>query len=164
MLINDDKKLQQADALTIKDLRPEFQQQLREVKQNVYGESLRPMMVQGKPLNGSMFAGLFQANVATINSCGVPVTTSSWEGVTESECRKAMTTATETFKKILSALHLPIDDEYLSDAIKCAAKHPLTYYHAAAIDYKASDLGDNLLKRAEGVKATCVRSNAAQSK
>ncbi|KAI9919652.1 hypothetical protein PsorP6_017659 [Peronosclerospora sorghi] len=135
--VHDDNNLQQADALPTKDLRPEFQQQLREVKQIVYGESLQPKMAQGKPLNVS---------------------------VTASECRKAMTTATETLKKSLSSMHLPLDDEALSKAIKTSEKQPLTYYHAASIGDKASDLDDNLLKRMEGVKSTCVRNNVAQSK
>ncbi|KAI9917968.1 hypothetical protein PsorP6_012922 [Peronosclerospora sorghi] len=119
--VHDDKKLEQADALPIKDLRPDFWQQLLEVKQIVYGENLQPKMVQGIPLNGGMFAGLLQAYVAIINSGGVP-------------------------------------------AIKNSEKRPLTYYHAAAIGYKALDLEDNLLKCMEGVKATCVRNNAAHSK
>ncbi|KAI9909571.1 hypothetical protein PsorP6_014820 [Peronosclerospora sorghi] len=100
-----------------------------------------------------MIAGLLQEYVATINSCGVKVITFSWEGVTASECRKAMTSATETFKKSLSALHLYFDDEDLSEAIKMPRK---------TID--ASDLGENLLNRMDGVKDTCVRNNAAQSK
>ncbi|KAI9917724.1 hypothetical protein PsorP6_012388 [Peronosclerospora sorghi] len=162
--VYDEKKLQQVDALPIEDLRPEFQQQLREVKQIVYGESLQPKMVQGKPLNGSMFAGLLQAYVAAINCGGVPVITSAWEGVTASECRKAMTTAAETFKKSLSALDLPLDDDDLSEAIKDAEKQALTQYRAASIGDNASNLEDELLKRMEGDKAICVRNNASQSK
>ncbi|KAI9922950.1 hypothetical protein PsorP6_001198 [Peronosclerospora sorghi] len=134
--VHDDKKVQQADAFPIKDLRPEFQQQLREVKQIVYGEILQPKMVQGKQLNGGMFSGLAQAYVATINSGGVSVITSACEGVSASECRKAMNTSTETFKKSLSALHLPLHDEDLSEAIENAEKQPLTYYHASSIGDK----------------------------
>ncbi|KAI9909271.1 hypothetical protein PsorP6_014931 [Peronosclerospora sorghi] len=56
--------------------------------------------------------------VSTINSGRVPAITSAREGVTASKCQMAITTATETFKKSFSALHLPLDKEDLSEATK----------------------------------------------
>ncbi|KAG6965418.1 hypothetical protein JG688_00007204 [Phytophthora aleatoria] len=162
--VHDEAKLQQVDAMPIEELRPEFQQQLSHVKQIVYGDSLQPKMLQGKPLNGSMFAGLLQAYVAAINSGGVPVITSAWEGVTASECRKAMSAAAEAFKKSLTALDLPLDDEDLLEAIKDAEEQAVTQYRAAAIGDSAAKLEADLRKRMEDDKAACARNNAAQSK
>ncbi|POM62119.1 Guanylate-binding protein [Phytophthora palmivora] len=162
--VHDETKLQQVDALPIEELRPEFQQQLSDVKQIVYGESLQPKMLQGKPLNGSMFAGLLQAYVAAINSGGVPVITSAWEGVTASECRKAMSSAADSFKKSLAALDLPLDDEDLVEAIKEAEEQAVAQYRAAAIGDSASKLEVDLRKRMEDDKAACARNNAVQSK
>ncbi|OWZ24754.1 Guanylate-binding protein [Phytophthora megakarya] len=162
--VHDEAKLQQVDALPIEELRPEFQQQLSDVKQIVYGENLQPKMLQGKPLNGSMFAGLLQAYVAAINSGGVPVITSAWEGVTASECRKTMSSAADSFKKSLAALDLPLDDEDLIEAIKDAENQAVAQYRAAAIGDSASKLEVDLRKRMEDDKAACARSNAAQSK
>lgn len=162
--VHDEAKLQQVDAMPIEELRPEFQQQLSDVKQIVYGDSLQPKMLQGKPLNGSMFAGLLQAYVAAINSGGVPVITSAWEGVTASECRKAMSTAADAFKKSLAALDLPLDDEDLVEAIKEAEEQAVAQYRAAAIGDSASKLEVNLRKRMDDDKAVCARNNSAQSK
>ncbi|RQM17053.1 hypothetical protein DD237_002036 [Peronospora effusa] len=162
--VHDETKLQQVDAMPIEELRPEFQQQLSDVKRIVYGDSLQPKMLQGKPLNGSMFAGLLQAYVAAINSGGVPVITSAWEGVTASECRKAMATASETFKKRLSSLDLPLDDEDLMEAIQDAEEQAVAHYRAAALGDSASNLEVDLRKRMEDDKAACARNNAAQSK
>ncbi|KAE9025742.1 hypothetical protein PR003_g11613 [Phytophthora rubi] len=162
--VHEEAKLQQVDALPIEELRPEFQQQLSDVKQIVYGDSLQPKMLQGKPLNGSMFAGLLQAYVAAINSGGVPVITSAWEGVTASECRKAMSTAADTFKKSLAALDLPLDDEDLIEAIKEAEEQAVAQYRAAAIGDSASKLEADLRKRMDDDKALCARNNSAQSK
>ncbi|CAH0475644.1 unnamed protein product [Peronospora belbahrii] len=150
--------------MPIADLRLDFQQQLSDVKQIVYGDSLQPKMLQGKPLNGSMFAGLLQAYVAAINSGGVPVIMSAWEGVTASESRKAMTTAAEAFRKSLSALELPLDDEDLVEAIKDAEEQAVAQYRAAALGASASKLEVDLCKRMEDDKAACTRNNAAQSK
>ncbi|KAL4162890.1 hypothetical protein PRNP1_003422 [Phytophthora ramorum] len=124
----------------------------------------RPKMLQGKPLNGSMFAGLLQAYVAAINSGGVPVITSAWEGVTASECRKAMAAAADAFKKSLSALDLPLDDEDLVEAIKDAEEQAVAQYRAAAIGDSAPKLEADLRKRMDDDKAACARNNAAQSK
>ncbi|KAG6580239.1 Guanylate-binding protein [Phytophthora cinnamomi] len=162
--VHDEAKLQQVDALPIEELRPEFQQQLSDVKQIVYGDSLQPKTLQGKPLNGSMFAGLLQAYVAAINSGGVPVITSAWEGVTASECRKAMSTAADTFKKSLAALELPLDDEDLIEAIKEAEDQAVAQYRAAAIGDSASKLEVDLRKRMDDDKAVCARNNSVQSK
>ncbi|CEG43278.1 guanylate-binding n-terminal domain containing protein [Plasmopara halstedii] len=162
--VHDESKLQQVDALPIEDLRPEFQQQLRDVKQIVYGNSLKPKMLQGKPLNGRMFAGLLKAYVAAINSGGVPVITSAWEGVTASECRKALTTAADTFKLSLAALELPLDDKDLIEAIKDAEKRAIAQYRAAAIGDSASSLEAELRNRMENEKDDCARNNAERSK
>ncbi|RLN72886.1 hypothetical protein BBJ28_00020679, partial [Nothophytophthora sp. Chile5] len=162
--VHDEARLQQVDHLPIEELRPEFQQQLSQVKKIVYGDNLRPKMLQGKPLNGSMFAGLLQAYVAAINSGGVPVITSAWEGVTASECRKAMSAATDAFKKSLSALDLPLDDEELVEALKEAEQQAVAQYRAAAIGDSAAKLETDLHKRMEEDKAACIRKNAAQSK
>jgi hypothetical protein len=162
--VHDESKLQQVDEMSIEELRPEFQQQLSAVKQVVYGESLKPKMLQGKPLNGSMFAGLLQAYVAAINSGGVPVITSAWEGVTASECRKAMAAAVDAFKKGLAALDLPMDDEDLVEAIKHAEQQAMAQYRAAAIGDSAAKLEGDLRKRMNDDKAVCARANAAQSK
>ncbi|KAK1929134.1 Guanylate-binding protein 4 [Phytophthora citrophthora] len=162
--VHDETKLQQVDAMPIEELRPEFQEQLSNVKQIVYGDSLQPKMLQGKPLNGSMFAGLLQAYVAAINSGGVPVITSAWEGVTASECRKAMSNAADTFKKSLAALDLPLDDEDLLEAIKDAEQQAVAQYRAAAIGDSAAKLEVDLRRRMDDEKAAVARNNAVQSK
>ncbi|CAI5742182.1 unnamed protein product [Hyaloperonospora brassicae] len=162
--VHDESKLQQVDELPIKDLRPEFQQQLRAVKQIVYGDSLQPKKLHGKPLTGSMFAGLLQAYVAAMNSGGVPVITSAWEGVTASESRKAMTSAAEAFKNSLRALDLPLDVDDLTEKIKTAEGQAVAHYRAAAIGDSAAKLEADLRKRMEVDKAACARDNLAQSK
>ncbi|KAL3658055.1 hypothetical protein V7S43_016899 [Phytophthora oleae] len=162
--VHDESKLQQVDNMPIEELRPEFQEQLSYVKQIVYGDSLQPKILQGKPLNGSMFAGLLQAYVAAINSGGVPVITSAWEGVTTSECRKAMSNAADAFKKSLAALDLPLDDEDLLEAIKDAEEQAVAQYRAAAIGDSAAKLEVDLRRRMEDEKAAIARNNSVQSK
>uniref|UniRef100_A0AAV1UYY3 GB1/RHD3-type G domain-containing protein n=1 Tax=Peronospora matthiolae TaxID=2874970 RepID=A0AAV1UYY3_9STRA len=162
--VYDETKLQQVDELPIEDLRPEFQQQLGVVKQIVYGDSLQPKKLHGKPLNGSMFAGLLQAYVAAMNSGGVPVITSAWEGVTATECRKAMTSAAEVFKESLRALDLPLDVDDLTLAMKNAEEQAVAQFRAAAIGDTAAKLEADLRKRMEVDKAACAQDNLNQSK
>ncbi|OQS01069.1 guanylate-binding protein, partial [Thraustotheca clavata] len=86
--VYDETQLQQVDLLPITDLRPEFQDQLAKMKQSIFG-NLQPKMLNNKPLNGSMFAGLLVAYVDAINNGSVPTISSAWDGVTATECKKA---------------------------------------------------------------------------
>lgn len=162
--VHDEAQLQQVDQLAISELRPEFQEQLRELKQLVFGESLKPKMLQNKPLNGSMFAGLLHAYVDAINSGGVPVITSAWEGVTASECRKAMATAFEHFKKLLGELDLPVDSDELLASFKDAEQRAVKEYRAHAIGDTAAKLEAELLKKLEDEKSHAAGKNSALSK
>lgn len=162
--VHDESQLQQVDKLAIEELRPEFQEQLSHVMSIVFGESLRPKMLQGKPLNGSMFAGLLHAYVDAINSGGVPVITSAWEGVTASECRKAMSNANDLFKASMSELELPLDNEDLLTALQTAEQRAIQEYRKVALGDQASKLESDLRKKIEEEKAQTATRNGVLSK
>ncbi|DBA01621.1 TPA: hypothetical protein N0F65_011377 [Lagenidium giganteum] len=162
--VHDESQLQQVDRLPIEQLRPEFQKQLAEVKDIVFGASLKPKTLQGKPLNGSMFAGLLQAYVDAINSGGVPVITSAWDGVTASESRKAMKSAFDHFKKLMSEMDLPVDQEDLLDLFKDSEQRAIATYRKSAMGDSAAKLEADLLKKIEEEKAQLRTKNDAMSK
>lgn len=162
--VHDEQQLQQVDKLDIEQLRPEFQEQLAKLKDIVYGDSLAPKMLQGKPLTGSMFAGLLQAYVDAINSGGVPVITSAWEGVTASECRKAMSGAVDEYKKAVAALDLPLDTEDLQHALQDSEDRAVKHYRKNAIGDMATKLEADLLKKIADEKHRILEQNATRSK
>lgn len=162
--VHDEAQLQQVDKLAISELRPEFQNQLKDLKQLVFGDNLKPKMLQNKPLNGSMFAGLLHAYVDAINSGGVPVITSAWEGVTASECRKAMSSAFDLFKKLMFEIELPVDNEELLSIFKDSEQRAVKEYRKHAIGDMASKLEVDLLKKIEEEKGHTANKNAAMSK
>lgn len=162
--VHDESLLQQVDKLSIDELRPEFQKQLSDLKALVYGDNLKPKMLQNKPLNGSMFAGLLHAYVDAINSGGVPVITSAWEGVTASECRKAMSTSFDLFKKFMFEIDLPVDNEDLLAIFKDSEQRAVKEYRSNAIGDMASKLEGDLLRKIEEEKAHTATKNAAMSK
>uniref|UniRef100_K3XAM0 GB1/RHD3-type G domain-containing protein n=1 Tax=Globisporangium ultimum (strain ATCC 200006 / CBS 805.95 / DAOM BR144) TaxID=431595 RepID=K3XAM0_GLOUD len=162
--VHDESLLQQVDKLSIDELRPEFQKQLSDLKGLVFGDNLKPKMLQNKPLNGSMFAGLLHAYVDAINSGGVPVITSAWEGVTASECRKAMTTSFDLFKKLMFEVDLPVDHEDLLEIFKDSEQRAVKEYRKSAIGDMASKLEKDLLKKIEEEKSHTAAKNAAMSK
>jgi hypothetical protein len=162
--VHDEQQLQQVDKLDISELRPEFQEQLARLKDIVYGDSLAPKMLQGKPLTGSMFAGLLQAYVDAINSGGVPVITSAWEGVTASECRKAMSGAVDEYKQAVSALDLPLDTEDLLQALLGSEERAIRHYRKSAIGDMAPKLEADLLKKIEDEKKRVLAQNDERSK
>lgn len=162
--VHDEAQLQQVDQLAITELRPEFQTQLTDLKELVFGASLKPKTLQNKPLNGSMFAGLLHAYVDAINSGGVPVITSAWEGVTASECRKALSGAFEHFKKLVADVELPVDDDELVAVFKDAEVRAVKQYRSSALGDAAPKLELDLLAKLEDEKANVVARNSAQSK
>lgn len=84
--VTDEDQLQQIDRLPLEELRPEFQTQLQELKDLVFS-TIQPKMMNGKELNGSMFATLVEAYVGAINDGGVPTISTAWDGVMLHECK-----------------------------------------------------------------------------
>ncbi|KAJ0402516.1 hypothetical protein ATCC90586_002686 [Pythium insidiosum] len=162
--VHDESQLQQVDKLPIEKLRPEFQKQLKDIKDLVYGDSLKPKTLQGKPLNGSMFAGLLHAYVDAINSGGVPVITSAWEGVTASECRKAVNTSFDSFKKMMNEVDLPVDSDDLSAIFKDSEQRALQEYRKNAIGDMSAKMEADLVKKIEDEKLSITGRNATLSK
>lgn len=162
--VHDEALLQQVDQLAISELRPEFQTQLAELKQLVFGPTLQPKMLHNKPLNGSMFAGLLRAYVDAINSGGVPVITSAWDGVTASECRKAMHGAFESFETQIHEINLPVDTDDLEALVKDAEEHAVKTYRKHAIGDSTAKLEADLVRKIGDEKRNLRATNSSKSK
>ncbi|OQR87765.1 guanylate-binding protein [Achlya hypogyna] len=161
--VYDENQLQQVDRIPISELRAEFQDQLAKLKQSIFG-NLQPKMLNNKPLNGSMFAGLLVAYVDAINNGSVPTISSAWDGVTATECKKAMKSATEAFRVSLSLLEMPLDPDDLSKALKDAEVAAVAQYKRQAMGDAAAKYEAELLEKIEEEKATVRKQNRAVSK
>ncbi|KDO26951.1 hypothetical protein SPRG_07664 [Saprolegnia parasitica CBS 223.65] len=161
--VYDESQLQQVDKIPITDLRPEFQEQLAKVKASIFN-NLSPKMLNNKPLNGSMFAGLLVAYVDAINNGSVPTISSAWDGVTATECKKAMKAATEAFRVSLSLLEMPLDPDDLSKALKDAEASAVSQYRRQAMGDATAKFEAELMEKIEEEKANVRKQNRAVSK
>lgn len=113
----DEEELQKSD-LSLKNTRPEFQFQVEKLRKLVFDEkTLQPKRIQDKSMNGSMFAGLVQSYVGSINSGSIPVISSAWQSVAESESRKARQNAMEMHRGELSTVTLPVEQNALQEML-----------------------------------------------
>jgi len=135
--INDETKLQQVDLLPMSEMRPEFQTQMKALRDQVFGPNIPPKKLHGRVLNGEMLVGLAKAYTDAINSGGVPTISSAWEGVTFQECRSAMQNAieffTEKMKEDLKENPLPLEQEVLTAIHEAAKKEAFEVYNSRAV-------------------------------
>ncbi len=85
--VHNESDLHQIDAMSISELRPEFQTQLNIVKECILSKDAQVKSLHGKELNGLMYAGLIRSYVDAINQGGVPTISSAWEDISSKQCR-----------------------------------------------------------------------------
>jgi hypothetical protein len=76
---------------------------------------MKPKRLNGKNLNGDMFAGLVKSYVHAINNGAVPNIENAWTYICKNECAKACESALETYNKVLKEslygkLPLPMEE------------------------------------------------------
>eukprot|EP00742_Colponemidia_sp_Colp-10_P003322 GILJ01003537.1.p1 GENE.GILJ01003537.1~~GILJ01003537.1.p1 ORF type:complete len:897 (+),score=138.74 GILJ01003537.1:235-2691(+) len=106
--------------MSLNQLRPEFQQQVKQLREKVFGE-VEPKQHLGRYINGRMLMGLLRQYVQAINTGAVPNISSAWDSVVEAECSNAKTAAEDRLRdahvQILTGNRLPLDDEQLEEAL-----------------------------------------------
>lgn len=70
-------------------IRPEFRAQLENLRKKLLG-SPRPKQLYGRPLTGSMLAGLASAYVTALNTTGTPTISTAWDRVVDGQCGEAV--------------------------------------------------------------------------
>eukprot|EP00002_Diphylleia_rotans_P005218 TRINITY_DN14330_c0_g1_i1.p1 TRINITY_DN14330_c0_g1~~TRINITY_DN14330_c0_g1_i1.p1 ORF type:complete len:721 (+),score=146.17 TRINITY_DN14330_c0_g1_i1:51-2213(+) len=85
----DEKDLRHMSEMPLSSLRPEFLHQLEEFKRTTMRQ-LRPKMINGQELNGSMLVTMAQSFVEAINQGAVPTIMSAWENVATLACHEAV--------------------------------------------------------------------------
>ena len=94
-LVNEDR-LQSLEELEIEALRPEFIEQVMELRKKVL-QRLPIKKVLGHSMDGKTWAGLIVNYVEQINTGKVPNIESSWHNICQSRAQQGLTTAIEQF-------------------------------------------------------------------
>ena len=104
-----EKQLQSLARLGIDDLRPEFVEQLREVRRKILFR-IKPKELNGRMLSGPMLAQLACTYVEAINCGQIPNIEHAWSFISKQECQKALEQSLANFEAYLSREELPIAD------------------------------------------------------
>ncbi|GIL82521.1 hypothetical protein Vretimale_11947 [Volvox reticuliferus] len=84
----DEAALSQMDTLPRENLRPEFRQGVKDLMALIFQRAV-PKRFGLQLMTGPVLAGLVEAYVSAINQGAVPTIATAWQGVAESECRRA---------------------------------------------------------------------------
>jgi hypothetical protein len=164
--INDEQLLQQVDHLDMEQLRPEFREQVSDLKEQVFGQ-LAPKKINKIPCNGAMFVELAKAYVEAINGGGVPTISTAWEAVTIQECRAAMSSALDSYKGEMEdkagAEQLPMDEAQLVGLHTEALKTAIAVFDGRAVGDALSKFRGQLEERAEEAYEKCKSANLEAS-
>ena len=156
--VHEEEKLQRVDTLSPDELRPEFRRNLEELKDALFApEHVRPKCAPGSntSVSGSAFVDLTQQFVAAINAGGVPVVSSAWDHVSQTECLAASREALQRFDG--TALDLPLDEVDLHALLERAEADALQAFDARALGDARVDQRKDLKEQIKR-KLRCWRS------
>ncbi|NJO13274.1 MAG: hypothetical protein HC872_07225 [Gammaproteobacteria bacterium] len=95
--MSDEAKLAHLESVPAAQLRPEFRDGLTHLVELCFARA-RPKRIGSTVLTGTMLAGLVSAYVDAINHGAVPTIATAWQGVAESECRRAADEAERAYR------------------------------------------------------------------
>lgn len=104
-----ERQLQSLAKLGIEDLRPEFVEQLHQVRRKLLFQ-IKPKKLNGRLLSGPMVAQLARTYVGAINCGQVPNIEHAWSFISKQECQKALESSVAAFQAHLSLSTLPLHD------------------------------------------------------
>lgn len=84
----DEKKLQLLDTLDMDELRPEFVDQVMNLRRKVLGR-IKPKLFKGKELDGKMYLCMLNSYLSSINSGAIPNIENAWSYMCQEKCAQA---------------------------------------------------------------------------
>ncbi|KAL4859356.1 Guanylate-binding protein 5 [Chlorella vulgaris] len=137
--VTDEEQLAELDSMPTASMRPEFRDGLQRLTHLIFSKA-QPKRLGSQILNGPMLAGLAQAYVDAINNGAVPTIATAWQGVAESESRRAGDAACAAYAAAFS-------EDVPSEEAALVAEHQ----HALLAAKQAFDeiaIGDEGVRRA----------------
>ena len=109
--VENEKELQHLNHLSEQDLRPKFIEQIKSVKRRIFN-NVKPKILNGKILNGSMLLELWKSYVNAINDGKVPWIENAWSYVLRHELEKNMRQIIKEYQLIMTRLMPVKSDNY----------------------------------------------------
>lgn len=138
---SDETKLQVLPDLDDSELRPEFLQTLKELKEIIFKHCL-PMSVPGQDgliINGPLLATLSETYVDCINSNKVPVIRDSWSLLSETECNRAAEKARKEWRGFTESLDDSLTIPQIESLLENTKEDLLKNFDSQAVGTYAPD-------------------------
>jgi hypothetical protein len=101
--LDDEAGLQRLHELSLDEMRPQFVEELAEVKRQLIG-GLSPKKVQGQVVTGSLWTELVRNYVDAVNTGAVPCVADAWEVAAAAQCRHATDGALARYHETMARL------------------------------------------------------------
>ena len=129
--LTNENKLQNLEELPPEQLRPEFLEQIINLRKKVLGR-VKVKTLNGKPLNGEMYLNLIKGLIEALNSGNVPNIENTWLSMCKVESYKAFEEAEQIYEDYLKE-NLENTDDLLEDIHKEAKQQALEYFKQKAL-------------------------------
>ena len=150
--LTDERSLQNLQNMELDQLRPDFVEQVLNLRKRVTGK-VKIKMLNGKALNGFMLVSLLQSYVTSINEGAVPNIENAWTYICKTQCNNALQNAYNEYEDMMrdTLLHSwPLAPEYLTSIHKDCREQALRSYKRAAVgDYREQYLDELEIRIAE---------------
>lgn len=157
---SDETKLQVLPDLDDSELRPEFLQTLKELKEIIFKHCL-PMSVPGQDgliINGPLLATLSETYVDCINSNKVPVIRDSWSLLSETECNRAAEKARKEWRGFTQSLDDSLTIPQIESLLENTKEDLLTNFDLEAVGTYAPDAKKKLEEEMDSGIAIVIES------
>jgi len=137
--IEDESMLQNLDDVDWGKLRPEFVQQVKELREKIYTQS-PPKMMNGKCLDGDMISWLAEAYSKCINEGAALNIGDAWAQVSKSKNQQAVNRAFGLYESLMGKVkdgEMPLSNKHLED------RHVAIFKQAMAV-MREDSIGDEL--------------------
>ena len=164
---NSEESLQQVDKIPFTELRSEFQSGMQHLRSLIF-DNLIPKSLEGRVLNGLMFAGLVESYVQAVNTGGVPTLSTAWDSISEEESLTAYNKAIELYEADMNEFcdkkNLPKNtDEFTSSSSVISAK-AINFFKSRAVGVSSQQYLEKLQLEIEELLEVYNSMNSQASK
>lgn len=143
--VTDEGELQTLAEKEIDELRPEFVEQMMELRQKALGH-IKVKTLNGKAIDGNMLAHLADMYVNSINSGTVPNIENAWTYICQNESNKAYSDAVSIYEKVIMTSvgsRFPLDEVELKEIHREAKESAIDHFTSKCMGSET----DNLLSK-----------------
>ena len=133
--LTNEEHLQNLESRTLKELRPEFVEQIMFLRQKVLNR-MKVKTLNGQSLSGEMLVNLAESYVTAINKGTIPNIENAWTCICKNECMKALQlgiTKYDTIMQDIANNHFPLDPSELKEAHREASSISLEEFNKISV-------------------------------